>query len=199
MTSPRKDAINLAHLERVVVVGTSCVGKTTFARTIGRILSIDHLELDTVFWGPNWTQKSTDRFRAEITEAVAGDRWIVDGNYSVVRDLVWSRATAVIWLNFSFGRIFSRALKRTLRRVFQREVLFSGNRETFRGAFLSHDSILRWVITTFRRNRHLYREIISDGTYAPLDVIAFEDTEAASDWLIRLEQEMTDTNPHNLR
>jgi hypothetical protein len=33
-------------------------------------------------------------FRARVADFTAAPRWVVDGNYSAVRDLVWSRADA---------------------------------------------------------------------------------------------------------
>jgi adenylate kinase family enzyme len=108
----------------------------------------------------SWTARAPSEFRSLVAEVVASDRWIVDGNYSHVRDLIWSRATGIVWLNYSFGLIFARALRRTIRRAVHQEELFSGNRESFRGAFLSRDSILWWVISTYRRRRRQYRELL---------------------------------------
>ena len=86
-------------------------------------------------------------------EAAAAERWVMDGNYSAVRDLVWGRATAVVWLNYPFRVVLWRCLSRTIRRAITREELFSGNRESFRMSFLSRDSIILWAITSHRRVR----------------------------------------------
>jgi adenylate kinase family enzyme len=153
-------------MERVIVVGTSCAGKTTLARRIAEALDVPHVELDVVFWGPDWRECPVDKFREAVRERVEADRWVVDGNYSKVRDIVLSRATDAVWLNYSFPIVFWRALSRTCRRVFTREELFSGNRETFRVAFLSRDSILWWVVRTYRARRRLYRQLFSVGAGA---------------------------------
>ena len=92
-------------------------------------MGASHVELDALNWEPNWTTAPTDVFRRRVTEAVRGDRWIVDGNYSDVRDVVWSRATALVWLDYSLARTLGRLFWRTFRRVFTREDLWSGNRE----------------------------------------------------------------------
>jgi adenylate kinase family enzyme len=39
---------------RILVVGSSCSGKTTFARALAGILGRPHIELDALHWGPNW-------------------------------------------------------------------------------------------------------------------------------------------------
>jgi adenylate kinase family enzyme len=46
------------EMARVVVIGTSCVGKTTFARSLAHVLSCPHVELDALHWQPNWTPQA---------------------------------------------------------------------------------------------------------------------------------------------
>jgi hypothetical protein len=131
------------------VIGTSCVGKTTFAQVLAQIMNFPHVELDALHWQPNWTPRPPEEFRALTADALAQGCWITDGNYGSVRDLVWSRATTVIWLNYSFPIVLWRALTRTIRRVLTQEELFSGNRESLRMAFLSRESILGGSLPPF--------------------------------------------------
>ena len=97
----------------------------------------------------------------------------MDGNYAVVRDLVCARATAVIWLNYSFPIVIWRALSRTLRRALTREELFSGNRESLRMALFSSESILWWVLTTFYRRRRHYRYLFDTKPSSHLVYVEF--------------------------
>ena len=106
-----------------------------------------------------------------VSEAAAAERWVMDGNYSAVRDIVWGHATAIVWLNYPFRVVLWRALYRTTRRVISREELFSGNRESFRQSFLSRDSIILWAISSHRRVRQEYRRILYDGVFSHLRVI----------------------------
>ncbi len=153
-------------MERVIVVGTSCSGKTTLARRIAEVLDLPHVELDAVFWGPDWSECPTEEFREAVRERVESDGWVVDGNYSKVRDILLSRATDAVWLNYSFPVVFGRALSRTCRRIISREELFGGNRETFGKSFFSRESILWWVIQTHSGRKRLYRELFSVGAGA---------------------------------
>jgi len=172
---------------RVVVIGTSCVGKTTFAHSLARVLSCPHIELDTLYWQPNWVPRASDEFRARTARAVSQNFWVIDGNYSVVRDLVWSRATTVIWLNYVFPLVLWRALTRTVRRVLTQEELFSGNRESLRMALFSRESILWWVLTTFRRRRKQYRELFDRRTSPQLVYVELRNPSEAQHFLTRLE------------
>ncbi len=119
-------------LRRVAVVGTSCAGKTTFAAALAAQLQVPHIELDALHWRAGWVPAPGEVFRQAVTTAVAAERWVSDGNYGVVRDLVWGRATAVVWLDYPFATVLRRALYRTARRALLREELYGGNRETFR-------------------------------------------------------------------
>jgi len=152
-------------VERVVVIGTSCCGKTTLARRVAEAVEAPHIELDAVNWGPNWSEAPHEEFRATVRQRIEGPRWVVDGNYSRVQDIVWSRATDAIWLNYPFHVVFGRAVARTVRRVLTHELLFNDNRESFRNAFLSRDSILWWVITTFQRRRREYRTLFGGDAF----------------------------------
>jgi len=80
-------------MKRVIVIGSSCSGKTTLARRLAELLGSPHIKLDALHWGPDWSEVPRERFRAALEKRVEGDRWVVDGNYSAVRDIVWERAT----------------------------------------------------------------------------------------------------------
>lgn len=150
-------------MDRIMVVGTSCSGKTTLARSIAESMGIPHVELDALYWGPNWTTRSIHEFREAVADRIRAERWVVDGNYSKVRDMVLARATDVIWLNYAFPIVFGRAILRTSRRIVSREELYGGNRETFRDALLNRDGIPWWVMRTYCRNRRDYRKLFRTG------------------------------------
>lgn len=158
-------------LRRVAVIGTSCSGKTTFAAALAARRQAEHIELDALHWRPNWVEAPLAAFRADVAAAVAAEHWVCDGNYSKVRDLVWGRATMVIWLNYPFPIVAWRALYRTMRRALLREELFSGNRESLKMAFFSRDSILLWVVTTHRRRLEEYPQLFERPEFAHLPIV----------------------------
>ena len=102
-------------LHRVAVLGTSGSGKTTLARSLAARLDVPCVELDALYWGADWTLRPS--FEQEVRVAVQQPRWVIDGNYSGVRDTILRRATAIVWLDYALPRVVSRALSRTLRRV----------------------------------------------------------------------------------
>ena len=166
---------------RIVVVGTSGSGKTTFAKQLSQIIRRPHIELDALHWGPNWVPRQD--FPERVSVAVSAEEWVADGNYRVVRDQVWGRATAIVWLNYPFRVVFYRAFSRTMRRLVSQEPLYSGNRESFRGAFLHKDGIPWWVIRTYRRRRREYPLILSQPRFQHLELFELHSHEQAAELL----------------
>ncbi|HIK42023.1 AAA family ATPase [Thermoleptolyngbya sp. M55_K2018_002] len=174
------------RFQRIAIVGTSGTGKTTLAQQVGRQLGIAHIELDALHWEPNWTAAPSEVFRARVAEALAGDCWVADGNYSSVRDLVWGRADTIVWLDYSFGLVLWRSLRRAIWRSTSDVELWSGNRETWRQTFFSRDSILLWVLQTYHRRRREYPLLLSQPEYAHLSVVRVRSPQETRSWLIGL-------------
>ncbi len=171
------------QMQRVVVIGTSCSGKTTFAKSLAQKLSVPHIELDAIHWKENWTPTPTEEFQVLARAATAPETWVLDGNYSAVRDIVWARATTLIWLNYPFPVVAFRALRRTLRRALLQEPLWAGNTETLRGALFSRDSILWWVIKTYQKLRREYPLRFQEPQNHHLEVTVFSSPAQAEEFL----------------
>jgi adenylate kinase family enzyme len=174
------------HPRRIAVVGTSGSGKTTLAHQLAQRLGIPHVELDALHWGPNWTAAPRQVFRECTEQALDREAWTTDGNYSAVRDIAWSRADTVVWLDYALPVILWRVSRRTIRRFVTREELWNMNRERFRDAFLSYDSIILWVVRTYRRRRREYPVLFSEPEYAHLSIVQLRSPRAARLWLASL-------------
>jgi adenylate kinase family enzyme len=144
-------------MRRVVVFGTTGSGKSALAERLAQQKGLRVIELDALYWGRDWQGVPVELFRYRVEcETREGD-WIVVGNYGQVRDLVWRPADTLIWLDLPLSIVMWRLFWRTLRRVLSREELWgTGNRETWRSAFLSRQSILLWAWKTHRRNRQRF-------------------------------------------
>ena len=169
--------------KRIVVIGTSGSGKTTLARRLADKLGIPHVEVDALYWGPNWTESTAEELRARVETALAGECWVVDGNYSRVRQFIWDQADTIVWLDYPLPVIMNRLIRRTTRRIVSQEELWAGNRETFRKTFLSKDSILLWALTSYRKNRLRYPPMFLEPQNAHLEVLHFKSPHATENWL----------------
>lgn len=174
-------------MDRINLTGVSGSGKTTLARRLAQQLDMPHVELDALFWGPNWTETPAPIFRPRVDRALSGPRWVADGNYtSHARDLIWSRADTVLWLDYSLPVILVRLTRRTIGRAAAREELWSGNREQWRSVLFSRHSLLLWAVQSYPVRRREMRELVQRPEYAHLCVVQFRTPRETDKWLSNL-------------
>jgi adenylate kinase family enzyme len=172
-------------VRRVSVGGTAGSGKSTLARELAGILKVPHLELDGVFHQPGWAPLPAEEFRARVAEFTSQASWITDGNYSLVRSLIWERADTVAWLDLPRHLVMRRLIWRTLHRMATRQELWNGNRESVRN-LVSLDpekSIIVWAWTTHAANRATYLAASEDPANAHLTFIRLTSPRAVKRFL----------------
>jgi len=89
---------------RIVVYRPTGSGKTTIASEIAQSIGVPHIELDAIFWLPDWLEKSVEQFRDDVLAVIDKNPggWVCDGNYSRVRDVILPQADTVVWLRLPF-------------------------------------------------------------------------------------------------
>jgi adenylate kinase family enzyme len=122
------------------------------------------VELDSVFHQADWTPLAEEEFRRRVRAVVAGESWVIDGNYGAVRDLVWARADTVVWLDLPKRTVMRRIVWRTLRRIAGRAELWNGNRERWRNFFTwdPEESVISWAWHKYGPNRERYLAAMAD-------------------------------------
>ncbi|MDX9956374.1 MAG: AAA family ATPase [Anaerolineae bacterium] len=178
-------------MQRINVIGTSGSGKTTMACRLAQRLGVPHIEMDALFWGPNWTPVPEEVFRQRVVEALSGPAWTIDGNYRRLRTSVWERADTVVWLDYPLAVIMTQLMTRTLRRSLKGEELWNGNRESLSKTFFSRDSILLWALQTYRRRRREYPVLFAQPEYAHLTFIRLCSPKASARWLAAVQRAET--------
>lgn len=131
------------------------------------------MELDSIYHQPGWTPLSDDDFRLRVAAATEAETWVVDGNYSVIRDITWGRADTVVWFDLPYLTVMARTVGRTLRRVVTREELWNGNKEPLSNlwSLKPEKSIIAWTATRHRVYRRRYREAEGDPRWAGLHFV----------------------------
>jgi adenylate kinase family enzyme len=102
-------------MQRVLVIGSSGAGKSTFALALGAATGLPVIHIDHLFWQAGWVQTPNDVYVASIKAAVAGERWIMDGINTATFDLRVPRADTIIWLQRSRVACVRRVLYRVLK------------------------------------------------------------------------------------
>ena len=147
--------------------------------------------MDALFWGPDWTQSPDDVLRARVADAVQGDCWVIDGNYSRVQSIIWDRVDTVVWMDYPFRTVLWQLFWRTLRRVISREELWAGtgNKETWGNAFASRDSLFVWLTTSYWRRRKRYLRAVASPENSHINFVRLTSRSETRKWLTDLELE----------
>ena len=138
-------------MERILVIGSPGAGKSTLATEIARRSGLPLIHLDRHAWLPGWVELGKAEWKAKVAELVAGDKWVIDGNYGGSLPLRLERADTVIDLELPAWRCIARILRRVAGswgRV--RADMAEGCPEQFDFAFLVYTARFPW--TGRRRN-----------------------------------------------
>ncbi len=173
---------------RIAVIGVTGSGKTTLAAGLARALGLTHVELDALHWEAGWTEAPLPIFRARVEQALIAPGWVTDGNYFKVRDIIWSQADTVVWLDYAFLTCLWRLTRRSVRRAVRREELWNNNYESWRGLFLSKDSLFLWLFKTHPQRKREYPRLLALPENAHLTLIRLRSPRQASAWLASLQK-----------
>lgn len=177
---------------RIAIIGNSGSDKSTLARFLSAQLGIPHIELDALNWQPGWKALSIEepaQWSRMVAEAVAGDGWVTDGNYSKgAMPHILPHATDVIWLDYSRSVIMARVLRRSFLRALSGRELWpeTGNREEFR-RWLDKDHPIRWTWDTYHSANARREALFSDPALEHALKHRFSDPAETRHWLARLQ------------
>jgi adenylate kinase family enzyme len=101
-------------MQRVLVIGCSGAGKSTFSIALGAATGLPVIHIDHLFWQSGWVQTPKDIYLASLKAAIAGERWIMDGINASTFDLRIPRADTIIWLRRSRAACLWRIGRRVL-------------------------------------------------------------------------------------
>lgn len=172
--------------QRIAIVGDSGSGKTWLGERLAAQLGLPHVEIDALYWQPDWTPLPDAELRARVAAVVAEASWIIDGNYgSKVQPMILEAADTVIWLDLPRRQVMTAVTRRTLDRVIRRRPLWNDNRERIRDLlrWKPEENIIRWAWVQHPRHRSRYTKLMADPTHADLTWIRLRSRAEVTDWL----------------
>lgn len=146
--------------KKIIIVGTSGSGKTTFGNDLSKVTKIDCTDLDDLYWLPNWQERDEIDFMDQVTKITSSEQWIICGNYSKILQKEWSKADTLIWLDMPLRICLWRAFKRGFSRALSQIPCCNGNYESLSRLF-GRKSILIWIWNTYSRRKKDYNKSFS--------------------------------------
>lgn len=190
-STKRDPATSLAGCQRIVIVGRTGSGKTTLARELAAKLDVPHVELDSLYFGPDFSTAPLGVLRERTSAAISGEQWVTDGNKRAVRDLVWPRADTIVWLDYpltvSLWRLGKRAIWRTSALRAKAAESKSEGKQT--GLFKQMLAAAKGVLTALRSHRGQRREypkLFAKTENQHLAVVRLQSPRATQRWLSRV-------------
>ena len=143
-------------MRRVLVIGCPGAGKSTLTRALAETLGLPAVYLDRLWWKSGWINRTRAEFDARLDAALAGDAWVMDGNYLRTLPRRLERCDAVLFLDYPRRLGLFRALRRILRwRGRTRPDMAEGCPERLDPAFI------RWIWDFHRTQRPRVLELLS--------------------------------------
>ncbi|MBU6389687.1 AAA family ATPase [Patescibacteria group bacterium] len=178
MASNNSDTQNL----RICVLGNAGSGKTTLALALARHFHLPIFHLDRELRHDHFVLYPPDELFHRHNRIIAGDRWVIDGNYlSLLSDRL-ERATVAIYLDISRTVSLPRIIRRYLRNSHVRESIPEGARNKLDWEFL------KWSMY-YSRKRHLDELKLLSAGLPHLRVIILR-AGSASEWQKRVIKEL---------
>jgi adenylate kinase family enzyme len=177
--------------KRVLIVGPTSSGKTTLAEKISEVSGLPHIELDLLRYKRDWQEVPIAEFHERVAAVVQTSYWIIDGNYSAVREMTWKRADLVLWLDYSLAVVLYRLLIRTVRRLVTMTDVGNENREQLRRLF-GRRSIISWAVRSHSPLRKEYEIAIAALPSHIPHIVRHRSPRETQEWLSKLRHAVPD-------
>jgi adenylate kinase family enzyme len=130
-------------MKRVLIIGPCGSGKSTLARELAPLMGLPLVHMDQLGWQSGWVETEKAELHARLAEAVAGEEWLIEGNYGSTLAPRLERADSVIYLDFPIRLCLWRLIRRvTSLRGQSRPDMPEGCPERFDLAFLWY--VMNW-------------------------------------------------------
>lgn len=100
---------------KILIIGYSGSGKSTFAKRLSEHYQIPKLHIDTIFFGPNWVERDKKLVEADLREFMKKDDWIIDGTYRKLATERYEMADQLFIFNLNRFKCLYGALYRRIK------------------------------------------------------------------------------------
>lgn len=144
---------------RIALLGPSNAGKSTLALALGEKLQVPVVHLDQLNHTPHtdWVPRPKAEFTALHEDAIAGESWVIEGNYSRLVPRRFERATGAILITSSAWLRLGRYVRRTLNRSAPRAGTVEGAPEYLKWEMVD------WILFKTPANAKRYAQQIKES------------------------------------
>jgi adenylate kinase family enzyme len=133
-------------MERVLVIGSPGAGKSTLATAIAERSGLPLIHLDRHHWRSGWVEADKAEWEPQVAALIAGERWVIDGNYGGTLAARLARADTAIWLDFPVWLCVARVFRRAVQyRGKTRPDMAEGCPEQLNWEFLAYTARFPWT------------------------------------------------------
>ena len=166
-------------MKKILVIGNTGAGKTTFAKELAEKTGLPLIHLDKIFWCGNWEHISEDELDEKLSEILSRDEWIIDGNYNRTLEYRLEFADTVFFFDLPTVTCLWGITKRIIKNHGKTRPDMGGNcPDSFRKA----KELYKSTVTYNRRNRKKYYELLKKSE----NVIVFQTRKSARKYLEKL-------------
>jgi len=101
-------------MKKVLVIGSSGAGKSTFSRRLSEKTGLPLIHLDRLFWKPGWIETDKEEWKEILAKTLTGDSWIIDGQFGGTLEMRLEKCDTVIFLDLPRALCVYRILKRVI-------------------------------------------------------------------------------------
>lgn len=134
-------------MKRIIVLGNTGSGKSTFSASLAKKINIECLHLDTIVYKHDWQEKENEEINNKIESFISKDSWIIDGNF-LKRGLDrFYKADTIFFLDINRLTCFFSVIKRYFK--------YKGKHRDSRSDLCDEKltkSYLKWAISGFYKN-----------------------------------------------
>ena len=172
-------------MKRINVIGTSGSGKSHFSKLLAEQLNIPYIEIDAIHWLPNWEHLETQELLDKLKALLEKEAWVLDGNYSKTNPMKWQYVDTVIWLDYGFFHTLKQLIFRSFKRAVSKDELWpdTGNTESFRRSFFSKDSVILWMLHSYRINKKKYAKLFASEEFNRMNLVRIRSLKQADLYL----------------
>lgn len=147
-------------MTKILVLGNSGAGKSSFTALLAKKLDIDYLHLDKIVYKFSWDSPCFDDLKCEVDSFLKKEKWIMDGNFLNESVNRFQECDTIYFLDINRFVCLTSVIKRNRK--------YKGKKRESRSDFCDEKitfSYLKWVFFDFyRTSRKEIKRIIKENS-----------------------------------